>query len=387
VLDGPAPADLLDVLAPAVVLDVLAPVWVLICESHRTMRPEVPGSGDPLSGIPDTRPYSAKNRLVRVASLRYMSGLPLPTDPNWPRTGGWPAPVAEKPIDLAIMGVPTHQTSISPTGANDTPAAIRAALRRYSSHVVAPGGLRGGEPETVLDDVLCIGDFGDVTDPDTKEAAATQAIADAAARARLVVLLGGDNAMTVPGALGVLGIPGTAQHTGGLITVDAHHDLRDGRSNGSPVRRLVEAGLDPHRIVQIGIADFANSAFYRRRAKDLGITVIHRLELLARPLRDVADEALGIAGAAGGSVYVDLDVDVCDRSVAPACPASIPGGLAAHELRFLARAFARSPLVKGIDIAEVDATADAPDARTVRLAALLVLEVAAGLAGRQERVG
>lgn len=35
------------------------------------------------------------------------------------------------------------------------------------------------------------------------------------------------------------------------------------------------------------------------------------------------------------------------------------------------------------DIAEVDATADTEDARTVRLAALCVLELLAGLAGRR----
>ena len=34
------------------------------------------------------------------------------------------------------------------------------------------------------------------------------------------------------------------------------------------------------------------------------------------------------------------------------------------------------------DVTEIDATADAPDQRTVRLAALLVLEAAAGLAAR-----
>jgi formiminoglutamase len=38
--------------------------------------------------------------------------------------------------------------------------------------------------------------------------------------------------------------------------------------------------------------------------------------------------------------------------------------------------------VKSIDIAEIDATADAPDGRTVRLAALLILEAAVGLALR-----
>jgi formiminoglutamase len=35
-----------------------------------------------------------------------------------------------------------------------------------------------------------------------------------------------------------------------------------------------------------------------------------------------------------------------------------------------------------IDVTEVDASADAPDERTVRLAALCLLEAAAGLAAR-----
>lgn len=317
-----------------------------------------------------------------------MSIAALAHDPAWPRTGGWAPlpPDASAPVDLALVGVPTFATSLSPTRANETPAAIRAALRRYSGHVAWPGSAnaRGAERELVLDEALTIADAGDLTEPDSEhgELAATARIAELAARARLVVALGGDNALTVPAALGVAG---DRLANAGLITVDAHHDLRDGRSNGSPVRRLIEAGLHPHRIVQIGIADFANSRAYRERARALGITVIHRDELHDRQLADVAAEALEIAGAAGGPIHVDLDVDVCDRSVAPGCPASIPGGIQAHELRQLARLFAADPRVRGIDIAEVDATADTPDGRTVRLAALLVLEAAAGLARRLQK--
>lgn len=312
---------------------------------------------------------------------------PLSHDPSWPRTGGWPSPeTAGDRVELMIVGVPTSRTSLSPTNAHETPGAIRDALRRYSSHLVAPGhpGGRGAEAELVLDEELRIADAGDLADPDSDagEAAAAQRIAELAARSELLVALGGDNALTVPAALGVAG---SSLETAGLITLDAHHDLRDGRSNGSPVRRLVEAGLNPHRIVQIGIADFANSRAYRRRARELGITVIHRDELHERPLRDVVDEALHVAGAGGGPIHVDLDVDVCDRSVAPGCPASIPGGLEAHELRRITRLLAADARVRGIDIAEVDATADAADGRTVRLAALLVLEAAAGVAQRLGR--
>lgn len=312
------------------------------------------------------------------------SGTKLSHDPLWPRAGGWDAPGAERP-DLTIVGVPTSRTSLSPTNAHETPAAIRDALRRYSTHLVAKGsrGHRGGETEIVLHEALSVADAGDLVDPDTEsgETEAAQRIAELAAQAELVVALGGDNSCTVPAALGVAEAHGGIGNAG-LITLDAHHDLRDGRSNGSPVRRLIELGLNPRHIVQIGIADFANSHAYRQRAKDLGITVIHRDELYDRPIADVAAEALSIAGGGGGAIHVDLDVDVCDRSVAPGCPASVPGGLQAHELRRIARLLAADRRVRGLDIAEIDATADTPDGRTVRLAALLVLEAAAGLALR-----
>ncbi|MFS0894787.1 arginase family protein [Microbacterium sp. 179-I 3D3 NHS] len=305
----------------------------------------------------------------------------LSYDALWPRAGSWGPPVDGDQVDLALVGIPTHRLSLSPSNAHKTPAAIREALRRYSAHVATDDRRSLGR---VLDDDLRIFDFGDVEDPDSElgESVATARVAEIAERARLAMFLGGDNSLTVPAALGVAG---DNLDRAGLITLDAHHDLRDGRSNGSPVRRLIEAGLNPRRVVQIGIADFANSQAYRQRALDLGITVIHRDELFERSLSEIAAEALGVAGAGGGPVHVDVDVDVCDRSVAPGCPASIPGGLQAHELRRLTRAFARSPLVRGIDIAEVDASADSADGRTVRLAALTVLEAAAGLAERTAR--
>ena len=313
-----------------------------------------------------------------------MNSTKLSHDELWPRAGGWPQP-AEERTDLTLVGVPTSRTSLSPTNAHETPAAIRDALRRYSTHIVAPGtpGHRGDENEIVLHESLSIADAGDVAGPDTEsgEDEAAKRIAELAAHAELVVALGGDNACTVPAALGVAMAHGGLANAG-LITLDAHHDLRDGRSNGSPVRRLIEMGLNPRRVVQIGIADFANSQAYRQRAKDLGITVIHRDELHDRPMPEIVGEALAIAGGGGGAIHVDLDVDVCDRSVAPGCPASVPGGLQAHELRRIARLLAADSRVRGLDIAEVDATADTPDARTVRLAALLVLEAAAGLARR-----
>ncbi len=299
----------------------------------------------------------------------------LSFDPAWPRAGSWlrresADHAGDASLDLALLGIPAFRTSLSPTGAHATPAAVRDALLRYSTH--AHG----------LDlDSLVVADLGDVDEPDGRdgEQRVITAVADAASRARLVVALGGDNSVTYGTALGAWG---TALPSAGLITLDAHHDLRDGESNGSPVRRLLDSGLDGSRVVQIGISDFANSRTYSERARDAGITVIGRDDVADRGIGATVAEALAIAGAAGGPVHVDLDVDVCDRSVAPGCPASVPGGISAHELRRAAFLLALDSRVSSLDITEVDATADTADLRTVRLAALCVLEAAAGLAAR-----
>lgn len=290
--------------------------------------------------------------------------MALSIDPLWPRAGGWGAPDGD--VDVVLLGLPAHRTSLSPTGADATPAAVREALRRYSPTLLGP-------PPIDLDDVLRIADAGDVAEPDGPdgEARVRDRVRELRERAALVIALGGDNSVTYAAAQGA----GSA----GLITIDAHFDLRDGVSNGSPVRRLIEDGLDPARIVQIGIADFANSAAYARRAADLGITVITLDEVRRRGADDVMIQALEVAGAAG-DIHLDIDVDVCDRAVAPGCPASVPGGLQAWELRALVRAAASDRRIASADIVEVDATADTPDGRTVRLAALCVLELLAGRA-------
>lgn len=285
----------------------------------------------------------------------------LSIDPLWPRAGNWPVPSG--PVDFGLIGIPTWRTSLSATKAYETPAAVRDAIRYYSEFFHAATG-----------DAIRFADWGDIENPDADEPAAIAAVA--ATTARLLVALGGDNAATVPAALGTWG---DRIGTAGLVTVDAHYDLRDGVSNGSPVRRLIEAGLAGTRTVQVGISDFANSAEYAARARDYGITVILRDELARRPMHDVMAEALEVASSAGGPVHVDLDVDSCDRSVAPACPASVPGGISAHELRAAARAAGRHPSVESVDLTEVDATMDVADNRTLRLVALCVLEAAAGL--------
>lgn len=278
--------------------------------------------------------------------------MSLPHDPLWPRAGDWPAPTPGRRADVAILGMPTHRTSLSPTNAHLTPAAVREALRRYS-----------------LESALAVVDAGDAIDPDTRDATEWVAGVDA----DLVIAIGGDNAATVPVARG--------RGAAALLTVDAHHDVRDGVSNGSPVRRLIEGGLTGAAVSQLGIEPLANSAAYRARVREFGIRTVERADLseghLAAAVREELDRL-----AVFGPVHVDIDVDACDRAVAPACPASVPGGFSAADLRAAVRAAGAHPAVVSIDFTEVDASADAPDGRTVRLVALCILEAIRGREGR-----
>jgi len=318
-----------------------------------------------------------RTQATRGARLR--KDVPVaPTDPLWPSAASW---LARPPMrngewvspEFIVVGMPAHQRSISPTYAHTTPKAVRDALRRFSSWA----GHRGAHGVDLMS--LIAADFANISNPDAADGfdRSVAILRSAQARKAFTVVVGGDNSVTYPSMLGLLG-PDLAHC--GLITFDAHHDLRDGWSNGSPVRQLIEAGLPGANIVQIGIAGFANSKAYADRAREYGIHVISRDECHRRSAADVIAEALAVLGAR--ATFLDVDVDVCDRSVAPGCPASSPGGLSADYLRELVFHTVSAPQVCAMDITEVDATADAPDGRTVRLAALCLLEAAAAVALR-----
>jgi len=299
-----------------------------------------------------------------------MTSPALPHDPNWVRANTLFSSDKEF-SNVALLGVPAREESLSLTSAHQTPDAIREALARYSTY--------SHSHDVDLREIV-MRDLGNVISPEFEEGEqrVAAAVKDVRSTSKLLIALGGDNSITYSVAAGLW--PDLSQC--GLITLDAHHDLRDGRSSGSPIWRLIQAGIQGKNIVQIGISDFANSKEYATRAKDHGIHIFSRELLRKRPIADVMVEALEIAGGSRREIYVDIDVDVCDRSVAPACPASVPGGISADELRQAAFLAGAHSSVRAIDITEIDPAADTPDQRTIRLGALLVLEAACGVAKR-----
>ena len=295
-----------------------------------------------------------------------MASIKLAKDGLWQRANTLFKPNL-KQADIALLGIPVHKSSITPNSCHLAPKAIRSALARYSTY-------------SASNDVdlreLKITDLGDVTGADSSNgkkviAKKVNGLLD---KYGLLIALGGDNSITYTVASGLFGDLSKV----GLITLDAHHDLRDGNTNGSPVWRLIQAGLPGKNIVQIGISDFANSKDYSKRSKEAGILVITRAQLRNKSIQEGMKQAFAHLGRNVDQIYVDLDVDVCDRSVAPACVAATPGGISADELRQAAFLAGANYKVRAVDITEIDPKRDSKDERTVRLAALLVLEIAAG---------
>jgi formiminoglutamase len=297
-------------------------------------------------------------------------------DPLWPRASAWLASggAVDGPT-LHLVGVPLARTSISPSQAHLTPSAVRAALRRFSTF---HAGL------DVDLEAVRVADHGDL---DVAEAG----VNDHVGRVRegllglafppgLIVLVGGDNALTRPAMGALLALP-----TSGLLTLDAHHDVRGfhaGATNGTPVRGLLEDGLPGTNVVQLGLGMLTNSRHYRSFCEGSGITVRTVDEIRGRVRETVRGHLDELAEACPGGLYVDLDVDVVDSAFVPGCPGARPGGLQPHELLAAAEEAGRHPAVRAVDLTEVDAGAD-PDGRTVDLMAMCLLSLAAGLAARQ----
>jgi formiminoglutamase len=307
--------------------------------------------------------------MPRVASRADPVPSSLSVDERWPRAGHWlAAGPGDHPVDLAVLGVPAFAKSANRRGAHATPAAVRRALHHYTTWCASR--------HVDLAD-LWPWDVGDVDEPDQADGewrARTNA-GTGLAKARLLLMLGGDGSVTVP-AMAALG-PTTA----GLVAVDAQYDLREEPPNASVLRRLVDAGVNPERIAHVGAADWGVSRSYADEVKARGIESWPLDVVRDRGIAGTMRDALDVAGASG-EVHVSFDLSVCDRAVAPACFDSQPGGLDARELLSAAFTAGLDQRVRSVDIVEVDATADAEDQRTVRLAAMVVLEVAAGLALR-----
>ncbi|MBS0294779.1 MAG: agmatinase family protein [Proteobacteria bacterium] len=276
---------------------------------------------------------------------------------------------------VSVIGAPLGERSLTPGRCDLAPKALRAALPRMSTYDLETG--------VDLSD-LRVHDAGDLMlkiVPPSDAFEPIRATVDAeVARRELVALIGGNNAVTRPGVHGLRrDLKGV-----GLLTLDAHFDLRDtdcGLNNGNPIQALLEDGLDGRHIAQVGLAPFANTRRAHEKAKAAGISVRTARECREQGADAVVAEELASLAARCDVIYVDFDIDVIDRSQFPAAPGARPGGISAEDFFEATRLIGAHPKVRCVDLAEYDPSLDIGDLGSLTAARWFV-ELLAGFAAR-----
>jgi arginase family enzyme len=254
---------------------------------------------------------------------------------------------------VGLLGAPLGTGSVTPGACDQAPRLLRDILRRIGRYDIETGRELSSK----------IADRGDVEVAGLSIEEATDPIRDAVAAIveahALTLLVGGNNAVTRPG---VLGLGGDLNEVG-LITLDAHFDMRDtsqGLSNGNPVRALIEDGLPGTNIAQVGLASFANSAAMHRDAEEAGNLVVTMGDVRRDGIERAITRALHHV-AHCDALVVDCDIDVIDRSQLPGAPGARPGGMAVADFFAAVRRLAADPRVRVIDLTEWDPPLDATD--------------------------
>lgn len=278
----------------------------------------------------------------------------------------------DKAAPVGLVGAPLNEKSLTPGRCDLAPKVLRETLKRFSVFDV--------ETESDLSP-LRVFDAGDLflktKTPEESFAPVRDGVA--ALKQKLVIVAGGNNAVTRPGVHGL----GALEKTG-LLTLDAHFDLRDtdcGLTNGNPVRALIEDGLPGANIVQIGLAPFANTRRAFEFAGSQGVTVRTIADVKACGVIALIEEAIEQLSARCEKVYVDFDIDVIDRAQCPGAPGARPGGMAADDFFAAARAIGVCNRVAAVDLTEFDPSLDISDI-TALTAGRWFAEILAGFAQR-----
>jgi len=280
-----------------------------------------------------------------------------------------------------ILGIPFDGGVLGRKGASGGPEAVRQSLSGFSNYNV--------ELDLSLESAK-IFDLGDLVVSRSDVLGAHREIEDEVGHdlepTSLLTIVGGDNSVSLPA------IRAFGRKFGriGLIVVDSHFDLR-GKISGNPTSGSsfglaisTVGGLDPHKVVEVGIHGFLNSQKYARIAERLGIRVFTADEVRKVGTVSIAKRALDIAARGTSAVYLSVDIDAVDNSFVSGVSAPSVGGISSMELCELVFELASSDMLKCADLVEVAPSLD-PTGKTQVVAATALVYLIAGFQDRKRR--
>lgn len=286
-----------------------------------------------------------------------------------PYQADWEAIDAE----VAVLGAPFDFGTQFRAGARFGPRAIREASTLFS---FGHSGAYDHEDDVTYLDGVRIVDIGDAdivhTDTLRSHANIEHGVRSILRAGALPVVLGGDHSINIPCINAFDGHDPIH-----VVQIDAHLDFVDERhgvrlGHGSPMRRAAEkpwvAGL-----TQVGIRNVSSTAREGyEAARSMGSDI-----LSVRQARRLGVEALTGRVPTGIPLYLTIDIDAFDPSIAPGTGTPSHGGFTYYEvMEFLAALASRNRIV-GIDLVEV-----APDYDLSGSTAILAAQLLLNLIGR-----
>lgn len=281
--------------------------------------------------------------------------------------------------DVAILGAPFDFGTQFRAGARFGPRGIREASTLFA---FGHGGAYDHEDDVTYlpADRVRIVDIGDAdivhTDTVQSHANIAHGVRKILAAGALPVVLGGDHSINIP-CIDAFEDDCARNGPIHIVQIDAHLDFVDVRhgvrfGHGNPMRRASEKGWVAG-LTQLGIRNVSSTSregYEAARAAGSDI-------LSVRQMRALGTEAVLGRIPAGARVYLTIDIDAFDPSIAPGTGTPSHGGFQYYEVLELLAGLCRRNRIAGVDLVEV-----APDYDHSGSTSILAAQILLNLIGR-----
>jgi agmatinase len=277
----------------------------------------------------------------------------------------------ELKADFAVLGVPFDEGTWGQPGERYGPRDLRESSQEYN-HDLTEGFYYIDGDRTVLKGKRWA-DVGDVllypTVPAQTNDKITAAVKKIIEKKAFPIVLGGDHSITFPVLRAVDSALGKDVT---LIHFDAHLDTWNGEpgnlDHASWVNRAAQL---PHvkKIVQVGMRGLANDQEAIGNARQIHSSIVTSEQIHARGVEWALAQI-----PASENIYISLDVDVMDPTLAPGTGTLEPDGLNFRELDELLKGVAGKGKLVGFDVVEVNPYRDA-SGRTAQTAIRLMIDL------------
>ncbi|MEL3963082.1 agmatinase family protein [Lysinibacillus endophyticus] len=280
--------------------------------------------------------------------------------------------------DMILYGAPISRSSISVSGASLYPTEFRRLWKSFATYNL---------DEDVDLIPYNVADAGDVSMHTTDILLSHQRIQESTTYLvenypnTTTCMIGGDHSTT---ACAVRGIKEAyPEETIGILQLDTHLDVRDpkelGPANGTPIRQLIDGDIvKGEHVINIGLHGYFNAKPLIDYAKEHKIQIVTLKQARKKGLIKTIQKALNDLSSKVDRIYVTVDMDVLDISLAPGVPASTPGGMTTIELFDSLLEIGRHPVVNHIDFVCLDPSKDSGVAETVKTGVYAWLQFVTG---------